>query len=315
MAATKTLQDSINWVQPFLNWASLTIGTNLEPALTSANQTLQTIVGPPFKWSWNRAITSFLTTNNQQDYNIAIANFGYLETASIQLSGTITSVTTLAGIATYSAINGFGTLDNGGLGQLVTVSGCTTSGLNGTFTILSIDPAGQFFTTATTLGNFTESEAGALAVAGHSVQLELKWEALEVDRGIDRPTFIGTQSSDESGVNFTFRLMPVPGIPYRVNLTYQESPGPAIVRTSDTWGIPDQLQYIYNYFFAFFMFDYFEDPRAARYRQLAVASLLARQSGLSATDRNLFLGNWMAILNEETTEQGLSQAGNSGRGI
>lgn len=314
MAATKTLQNSIDWMKPFLNWADLTIGVNNEPAQTSANQSLQTIVGPPFVWPWNRSYSSFLTVAGQQDYNVYIPTFGYLESATVELCGIITAVSVTDNVATYYANNGFGTLLNQGVGQNVTITGCDTSGLNGTFVIVAVDPAGIFFTCASTLSNMTETEAGALAVAGPSTQLELKWGSLEVDRAIDRPTFISTQESDESGVNFTFRLMPVPGLIYRVNLTFQQAPV-ALTTPSQNWGIPDQLQYIYNYFFAFFMFDYFDDPRAARYRQLAVASLLGRQSGLSATDRNLFLGNWLDIINEETTDAGLSQAGNQGRGL
>ena len=33
MAAT-IIQDTINWVQPYLNWANLTIGVNGEPAMS-----------------------------------------------------------------------------------------------------------------------------------------------------------------------------------------------------------------------------------------------------------------------------------------
>jgi hypothetical protein len=314
MAATKTMQNSIDWMKPFLNWANLTIGVNNEPALTSANQSLQTIVGPPFVWPWNRGYSNFLTVVGQQDYNAYIPTFGWLESATIELCGVITAVSVVDGVATYYAINGFGTLLNGGVGEMVNVTGCETSGLNGNFPIVSVDPAGLSFTCATTLSNFNENEAGAIAVAGDSVQLELKWGSLEVDRAIDRPTFIATQESDESGVNFQFRLMPVPGLPYRVNLTFQEAPI-AMTGPGSYWGVPDQLQYIYNYFFAFFMFDYFDDPRAARYRQLAVAALLGRQSGLKDSDRNLFLGNWLEIINEETTQAGLTQAGNQGRGL
>lgn len=312
MAATKTVQNSIDWVKPFLNWANLTIGVNQEPAFTSAAQTLQTIVGPPFVWPWNRNKTFFLTTVGQQDYSIALSNFGFLESASIELCGTITSVTVLANVATFSAINGFSTLLNGGANTPVVITGCTTSAYNGTFPIVSATATS--FTVAIVTPNATEAESGALAVAGPSTSIELKWGSLSEDRALDKPGFISTQMSDESGTTYTFRLMPVPENNYRVNLTYQESPT-LFTDVSNTWGIPDQLQYIYNYFFAFFMFDYFDDPRAAKYRQLAVASLLARQSGLSETDRNLFLGNWLPLMQEEIAEQGSAQQGNQARGI
>ncbi len=312
MAATKTIQNSIDWVKPFLNWANLTIGTNQEPAFTSACQTIQTIVGPPFIWPWNRENTFFLTNISQQDYSVSILDFGFLEAASIELCGTITSVTVLNNVATFAALNGFSTLPNQGQSTSVTVTGCTTAAYNGTFSLVSATATS--FTVNLVSPNHTESEAGALAVAGPSTQLELKWGALSEDRALDKPGFISTQMSDESGVNFTFRLMPVPENFYRVNLIYQASPK-QFTNVGNLWGVPDQLQYIYNYFFAFFMFDYFDDPRAGRYRQLAVAALLARQSGLSTTDRNLFLGNWLPLMEEEDASKGKTQQATQGRGI
>ncbi len=312
MAATKSIQNSIDWVRPFLNWANLAIGVNQEPAFTSAQQALQTIVGPPFIWPWNRNNTVFYTTISQQDYSVYISNFVFLEAASIELCGFITSVTVVSNVATFQATNGFATLPNQGQGTNVTITGCTTSAYNGTFPIVSAT-ATSFTVNITTPDN-VESEAGALAVAGPSTSVELKWGALSEDRALDKPGFISTQMSDESGVNFTFRLMPVPENYYRVNLIYQESPS-LFTDISNLWGIPDQLQYIYNYFFAFFMFDYFDDPRAARYRQLAVASILARQSGLSLTDRNLFLGNWLPLMEEESAAAGKTQQGTQGRGL
>jgi len=312
MAASKTLQDSINWVRPFLNWASLTIGVNNEPAMTSANQTLQTLVGPPFVWPWNRSYADFYTNVGQQDYNAAISDFGFLESASIELCGVITSVTWNGTNAVYSAINGFTSLPDQGINQTVSVTGCETSGLNGTFTITDCNATS--FTVACTLSTGTEIEVGAVAVAGKATQLTLQWGSLSEERVTDRPTFIATQESDESGTTFTFRLMPVPDLPYRTNLVYQQAPT-KFASLTQTWGIPDQLQYIYNYFFAFFMFDYFEDPRAPRYRQLAVAALLARQSGLSTTSRNLFLGNFLNLMKEETASQAEVNQGDQGRGL
>lgn len=315
MASTISLLDSINWVKPFVNWANLTIGVNGEPAVTSANQALQTIVGPPFIWPWNRSTVSFPTVPGTQSYSVAIANFGYLEGATIQLVGVVTSAAILTGVATIACVNNFNTLPNGGVGQTVTLSGCTTAALNNTFVLTAV--TGTSFTFNITYADMSEIEAtGATALAGDTMGLELKWGAMHELRAQDRPTFIATQSCDEAGTTFVFRLMPVPDLLYQVNLTYQNSPGAfSNSNLNQTWGIPDQLQYIYNYFFAFFVFDYFDDPRAARYRQLAVAALLARQTGLSKTDRNLFLGNFLDLMKEETSEEQGSQQGTQARGM
>ncbi len=312
MAATITLQNTVDFTKPFLNWANLAIGTNNEPAMSTANLILQTIVGPPFVWPWNRATTTFQTTQGVQDYTMNIASFGFLETASLQMCGVITSVIADGTTAIFQAINNFngGAID-GGFPTPVVISGCTTVALNGTQTMLSATPTSFTISTATIV---SEAESGALALAGKIMPLELKWGAITAANEQARPQFISTQLSNESGVSFSLRILPVPDTTYQVNLTYQQSPT-LFTSLSNTWGIPDQLEYIYTYFFQFLMFDYFDDPRAARYRQLAVASLLSRADGLELSDRNLFLGNWLDLMDEEThSEQRVSQ-GSQSRGI
>jgi hypothetical protein len=63
------------------------------------------------------------------------------------------------------------------------------------------------------------------------------------------------------------------------------------------------------------MLDYFDDPRAARYRQLAVASLLSRADGLDLTARNMFIGNWLDLIREETSSEESTQQGSQARGL
>jgi hypothetical protein len=63
------------------------------------------------------------------------------------------------------------------------------------------------------------------------------------------------------------------------------------------------------------MFDYFDDPRAGRFRQLAVAALLSRADGLEATDRNLFLGNWLPLMEEENQRVQKGNQGVQARGM
>jgi hypothetical protein len=320
MAATITLDETIAWARPYLNWANLLIGDNGEPAMTAANLTLQTIVGPPFVWPWNRASTTFQTIQGQQDYTMNIANYGFLETASLQMVGNITSVVANGTTAVFQAVNNFGggSIDGftsaageqGGTAQ-VFIKGCTTAGLNGFQTMIAATPTS--FTINSTVV-VTESETGAIALAGKIYPIELKWGALTEATEQARPTFMSTQLSNESGVSFTLRLLPIPDGIYQVNLTYQMSPT-LFAGPEDTWGIPDQLEYIYSYFFMFLMMDYFDDPRAARYRQLAVAALLSRADGLEDTDRNMFLGNWLPLMRQEMGAQDNEKQATQARGL
>jgi len=313
MAASITVLDTIAWAKPFVNWANLAIGDNQEPAMSSANLALQTIEGPPFVWPWNRNSGQIITTQGVQDYNSSIPTFGWLETASIQPAAVITGAALTNNVITYDAINNFQALLNNPKPFTVIVTGCTT----GTFnvvraTITSASPT-QFTVKLTNPDILHETESGALAVAGIIYPLELKWGSLTEATEQDRPSFISVQDTTESGVSAVFRLLPVPDQTYQLNLTYQNAPQ-QITDLGWTWGIPDQFQYIYSYFFLFLILDYFDDPRAARYRQLAVSSLLARQSGLSEMDRNLFIGNWLPLVAEEQAKQQSTTQGAEARG-
>jgi hypothetical protein len=95
---TITLQNTINWAQPFLSYAPVSIGTGNEPAITSANTILQTILAPPFKWRWNRKTTTITTIVGTQDYLKAINDFGYLEQATAAIAGSPTFPLEIKGI-------------------------------------------------------------------------------------------------------------------------------------------------------------------------------------------------------------------------
>lgn len=314
MAATITVLNTIAWAQPFVNWANLSVGVNSEPAMSSANLALQTIVGPPFVWPWNRATSTIITAQGVQDYNSALSQFGFLETASIQPACVITSAQLTNNVITYQGANNFQALLNNPKPFTVTVTGCANNVFNVTrATIVGATPSS--FTVSLTNPNIGfEVESGALAVAGIIFPLELKWGSITEATEQDRPSFISTQDTNESGVSAVFRLLPVPDQTYQLNLTYQQAPQ-QISDLGWTWGIPNQYQYIYSYAFLFLILDYFDDPRAARYRQLFVSSLLARQSGLSETDRNLFIGSWLPLAAEEQSKQQSTAQGGQARGL
>ena len=47
------ISDTINWAKRLCFNHNPVIGNSLEPALTSANLVLQTVLSPPFEWWWN----------------------------------------------------------------------------------------------------------------------------------------------------------------------------------------------------------------------------------------------------------------------
>lgn len=84
-----SLQQSINFVQTFIQYIPLTAGTGNEPAVSVANTVISTITSAPMCWGWNRnEFTGLVLTPNVQDYNnIGITDFGFLEKVSLKTPG------------------------------------------------------------------------------------------------------------------------------------------------------------------------------------------------------------------------------------
>ena len=87
MAVTNTIQNTLNWLTAFLVQRPTTgVGQVAnEPALTSANYIMQTILAPPFRWEWNRksTVSSITTVAGTSDYVVALSDYGWLEKATL----------------------------------------------------------------------------------------------------------------------------------------------------------------------------------------------------------------------------------------
>jgi len=239
MPTTLTVQNTINWALPFIRYQPLTIGTASEPALSNANIILQTILGPPFCWRWNRATNAAtMTVAGTQDYTVALSTFGFLEKAS---------VTDSTGVVT---------------------------------------------------------------------ELELK-DVLSADTGSaanrSRPNFISTQADNNAG-NITFRLVPVPDAVYTLTLVYQNAAA-LFASTNTTWApVPDYFSYIYNRGFLSLAYAMADDPRFQIEHTRFLASLLAASEGLSESQKNIFLGNFLATTSQSQNAQLRTQQATQARG-
>ena len=281
-----TLEQTGRWAKAFVNFAQLNVGVQNEPSLTSANTILQTITGPPFIWPWNRNKFAFLISSGVQDYAQTISDFGFMEAASVQPAATITQVARNASfLMTFTAANGFSA------GDLVTVTGSAVDG--GSFNVTNVvivSVTTTQFTVQGTSGNVVAivSDVGT-AVSGNAFALEIKAEALTEAVERVRPNWIGTQIN---GNSLSFRVVGIPEQTYQVVVTYQKAPT-MFTALTNSWPIPDKVQYIYNYGFLYMMLDFYDDARAGRYRQMFIATLLGAQSGLSEQDKKIFLGSYL----------------------
>jgi hypothetical protein len=305
MATTSSIKllQTIEWAKKFTFGRRAATGNFLEPALTNANIVLQTIVGAPFRWRWNRSVTGFVCTKGQQDYTLI--NWA----ASTQVS------------------LGWMTVDSSGNSQKATTGGTTgttlpafNGTLNGTVTDGSV-----VWTNLGTIGTPVNTTYALSYVETASVQdisLSLvapKWFELEpklslaMDSAQARPRNVSAQLDDGLG-NVTFRLMPVPDQAYPIALTLQNNP-PLRTSIEQTWSpIPDEYSQLFNWGFLSLMWLFADDPRFQLANQKFVSSILGASEGLSQTEVNIFLNQWQAItgapvMNANKLQQGVQAQG------
>ena len=132
--------------------------------------------------------------------------------------------------------------------------------------------------------------------------------ALAAESAVMRPQSIAVQNQDDDSI--TLRLNSLPDRAYLLNGFYQLT-APTVSSAASSWGpIPDNLSYIYDWGFLGMLAMITKDVRQALFQQKFVAHLLGAQDGLTATQRNIFIGEWLALMgetgrNQLTTQQGV----------
>lgn len=78
-----TIQQSVNYAQPYFQYMPMTAGANNEPAMSIADMIQTTVTNAPFTWGWNRNEQSFTLTAGTSDYTQAWTDFGFIEKVSL----------------------------------------------------------------------------------------------------------------------------------------------------------------------------------------------------------------------------------------
>lgn len=295
--ATRKIADSIEWAKRFSFNRNPVIGNSLEPALTSANLVQQVILAPPFEWWWNNQELAFTCSPTPN-------------------SATSTSATVAGGVLTVTATNTFalgnvimiGTFTGalaGLSGQVIVLASAnsTTFTANVNFPNAGPDTTGAVFTNATTqdytlpVPSFSHIEHASVRDLVGAQNTPGKWIELTVENNLSlessqsRPMFISPHAEDGQG-NTTFRVSAAPDKPYPITIHVQLA-APGITSINQTWApLPDFMQYIYDWGFLAFMWQFADDPRAPYAEGKFKAALLGRSEGLTEEQKNIFLNNW-----------------------
>jgi hypothetical protein len=310
---TKTIGDTINWAKRFSFNRNPVLGNSLEPALTSANMVIQTILAPPMDWWWNNQELGF-TCNPAP----AVAT-----STAVVIAGGIVTVTTANTFAVGAPVlpSALGVLTPLN-GQLLIVMTATPTQFTALVPLLAngTDTVGTFTALSTqdytlAVPNFSHIEhASVLDIPGTSTNfVPSKWWELTVKNNLslessqNRPLFIGPHVEDANG-NVTFRLTSAPDKPYPVSLHVQLT-APPITSINQTWApLPDFMEYIYEWGFMALMWQFADDPRAQMANNSFKAGILNRAEGLTEEERNIFLNNWEQLYQNPMAKQMGTQA-------
>lgn len=141
------------------------------------------------------------------------------------------------------------------------------------------------------------------------VKLALSWES-----SVQRPASVAAQEIDEDGT-VTLRLNAIPDKAYMLSGCYQKIP-PTISSLASSWApIPDHLGYITEWGFLAFVSMLTKDIRHPIFMQRFIAHLLGAQDGLTATQRNIFVGNFLDVITEPQRATSGVQQGQASRQV
>jgi hypothetical protein len=136
---------------------------------------------------------------------------------------------------------------------------------------------------------------------------------LAAESHVQRPASIAAQQIDDDSV--LFRLNALPDKAYTVNGFFQLAAMWMSSMASSWTPIPDYLSYIYDWGFLSNVAMLTKDARFPIFAQRFTSHLLGAQDGLTATQRNIFLGNWTEVLTAPQRAQANVQQGTAARQI
>jgi hypothetical protein len=115
------------------------------------------------------------------------------------------------------------------------------------------------------------------------------------------------------GTSVKFRFLGVPDKIYSVVVWYQKFVA-LMTTTSSAWTAPDYMSYIYNRGFLAHLYEAKGDPRAQQEKIAFAAALLATAEGLTESEKNIFLMQYLSTprameLLQLKTQQGVQARG------
>ena len=308
-----TLIQSINWSQPYIQYVPVTAGVGLEPAFSTASIIRNSFLSAPIAWPWNRAESSgTAVTSANQDYTIALTDFGFLETAT--LTDANGKVHTIKDVMNSAPI-GYSPTDKTARPNAIAVM-AITPGTSVKVRLLSVPD--QSYTLRLTYQKASLSfvvDSATSVSAGSPAVYHGTFDTTNYPSG----AFLYVTGFATAGNNGVFPITTSTSSTISVTNAgaVNETPAtPASVANVSWSPIPDHYMDVYNNLFLSEMLSFTDDPgRAQMYRQRGVARFLAKADGLNEMQKNAWMQIWLARNNESLTTPERAQQGTQGRGV
>jgi hypothetical protein len=316
-----TLLNSSYFAQPFVQYAPLTAGFGLEPSTSICSMIRNSLFSAPVTWYFNRNEVTFSTVVGQQDYPQSISangnDFAFIE--KVTLTDDQGNVYELKDALNNSAlaVSAFQQRPSACAAQQVTYSGVTQTVK---FRFLGV-PDKIYLVTITyqklapQFGPYTIASVAA-AAGGNTVYTGV-FDPYSLPVG-STVIITGFKTSQVAN-NGTFIVGAVTGTTLTVNNTagvLAAAGSFTAFAVNPSWSpIPDQFSDIYNNLYLSEILAANDDTRAQLYRQRGIAAFLAKSTGLSEMQRNVFLQQWNARGMERQSSAQITQQGNQGRTV
>jgi hypothetical protein len=311
---SKTLQDSIKYVRPFIQFEAMNAGENYEPAMSIASIIRATFFNPPITWPSNRAEVTFPTIVGTQDYDVQLSNLGFVEKATL-----VDDARETFEIKDVFNNSPLAPSTEQGRPNAMSVEQTSISPSDNLphvmFRFLAVPD--QIYTVKVIyqkkpnlFGPFVVFSVNANS-GGHTVYNGM-FDPATFQTG-NTATVVGCTTAANNG-NFVVVACDA------FTLTLANSAGVLEVETDAfvanfSWDpIPDYYQDVFQNLFLSEAMSLYEDPRSQIYRQRGISAFLSKASGLTAMQKNAFVQQWMARNIEQNAAAGLAQQGLQSRG-
>jgi hypothetical protein len=312
-----TLLNSVYFAQPFVQYVPLTAGYGYEPTTSICTMIRNSLLSAPITWGFNRNEITFSTVVGQQDYPTAITanDFAFIE--KVCLSDDQGNIYELKDSLNNSAlaVSAFQQRPSACAAQSIYYTG---SAQYVKFRFLGVPD--QVYTATITyqklaplFGPFSITAAGN-ASGGHTTYTGT-FDPYSLPTGAN--AIITGFATAYAANNGTFAIVSSTSTSLVLsNASGVAAAGQFAFAVNPSWNpIPDQYSDIYNYLYLSEIFSLNDDARSQMYRRMGIAAFLAKSTGLTEMQRNVFIQQWNARAVERQSSLMTIQQGNSGRSI